>query len=161
MAKAKSSQSWELITRVCILNPDLVIPVRPYHPTPCCRRRPCRLQNSPPKPRRISCKDQQQQSRSGPKHFPRPTSLNTARPRIDNTQYTQTMRCHLLTVLASLAATVVADVKFSSPVAGQSIAGGTSFTVKWADDGTAPTIDQFSTYTLLLVAGGNTAATSV
>jgi hypothetical protein len=71
------------------------------------------------------------------------------------------MRCHLLTVLASLAATVVADVKFSSPVAGQSIAGGTSFTVKWADDGTAPTIDQFSTYTLLLVAGGNTAATSV
>ncbi|CAD0108831.1 unnamed protein product [Aureobasidium uvarum] len=67
------------------------------------------------------------------------------------------MRCHILTVLATLAATVVADVKFSSPVAGQQIAGGTAFTITWTDDGTTPTIDQFAGYTLNLMAGGNTA----
>jgi hypothetical protein len=159
MAKTKSSQSWKLIIRVCILNPDLVIPARPYHPTPYCRRRPCRLQISPPTA--SSHLQQRPTVQVRAKHFPRPTPLNTARPRIHNTQSTQTMRCHILTVLATLAATVVADVKFSSPVAGQQIAGGTSVTIKWADDGTAPTIDQFSTYTLLLMAGGNTAATSV
>lgn len=71
------------------------------------------------------------------------------------------MRCHILTVLATLAATAIADVKFSSPAAGQQIVGGTSITITWTDDGTAPTIDQFSTYTLNLMAGGNTAATSV
>ncbi|KAI4716033.1 hypothetical protein E4T48_07784 [Aureobasidium sp. EXF-10727] len=70
------------------------------------------------------------------------------------------MRCHLLTVLATLAATALADVKFSSPAAGQQIAGGVAFTITWADDGTTPTIDQFAGYTLNLLAGGNTAATS-
>ncbi|KAG9996037.1 cell wall biosynthesis protein, partial [Aureobasidium melanogenum] len=70
------------------------------------------------------------------------------------------MRCHILTTLAALAATAVADVKFTSPVAGQQIAGGTAVTFTWTDDGTAPTIDQFATYTLNLMAGGNTAATS-
>jgi len=71
------------------------------------------------------------------------------------------MRCHLLTVLATLAATAMAEVKFSSPAAGQQIAGGTSVTITWKDDGVDPTIDKFATYTLNLMAGGNTAATSV
>jgi long-subunit fatty acid transport protein len=71
------------------------------------------------------------------------------------------MRCHILTVLATLAATAIADVKFSSPAAGAQIVGGSSLTITWADDGTAPTIDKFATYTLNLMAGGNTAATSV
>ncbi|KAI4736466.1 hypothetical protein E4T50_13039 [Aureobasidium sp. EXF-12298] len=70
------------------------------------------------------------------------------------------MRCHILTVLATLAATAIADVKFSSPAAGQQVAGGTSITITWKDDGTAPTIDQFASYTLNLMAGGNTAATA-
>lgn len=71
------------------------------------------------------------------------------------------MRCHILTALAALAATAVADVKFTSPVAGQQIAGGTAVTFTWTDDGTAPTIDQFATYTLNIIAGGNTEATTV
>lgn len=71
------------------------------------------------------------------------------------------MRCHILTTLAALAATALADVKFTSPAAGQQIAGGTSVTFTWTDDGTSPTIDQFSTYQLNLLAGGNTAATTV
>jgi hypothetical protein len=71
------------------------------------------------------------------------------------------MRCHILTVLATLAATAIADVKFSSPAAGAQIAGGSSMTITWADDGTAPTIDKFTSYTLNLMAGGNTAATAV
>ncbi|KAG9664234.1 cell wall biosynthesis protein, partial [Aureobasidium melanogenum] len=70
------------------------------------------------------------------------------------------MRCHILTALAALAATAVADVKFTSPVAGQQIAGGTAVTFTWTDDGTAPTIDQFATYTLNIIAGGNTEATT-
>ncbi|KAI5200930.1 hypothetical protein E4T39_05491 [Aureobasidium subglaciale] len=70
------------------------------------------------------------------------------------------MRCHLLTLLATLAATAVADVKFTSPAAGKQLAGGTTITITWVDDGTTPTIDQFSTYQLNLMAGGSTAASA-
>lgn len=71
------------------------------------------------------------------------------------------MRYSILTTLAALAATALADVKFTSPAAGQQIAGGTSVTFTWTDDGTSPTIDQFNTYQLNLLAGGNTEATTV
>lgn len=71
------------------------------------------------------------------------------------------MRYSILTTLAALAATALADVKFTTPAAGQQIAGGTSVTFTWTDDGTSPTIDQFNTYQLNLLAGGNTAATTV
>lgn len=71
------------------------------------------------------------------------------------------MRCHLSTVLATLAATALADVKFSSPAAGAQVVGGSTMKITWTDDGTSPTIDQFKSYTLNLMAGGNTAATAV
>ncbi|KAI5212254.1 hypothetical protein AUEXF2481DRAFT_24658 [Aureobasidium subglaciale EXF-2481] len=70
------------------------------------------------------------------------------------------MRCHLLTALATLAATAVAEIKFTSPVAGAQLAGGTAITITWTDDGTAPTIDQFATYQLNVLAGGSTAASA-
>jgi hypothetical protein len=70
------------------------------------------------------------------------------------------MRCQLLTVLATLAATALGDVQFTEPAAGASIVGGSPMTITWTDDGSSPTIDQFKTYTLNIMAGGNTAATS-
>lgn len=71
------------------------------------------------------------------------------------------MRFQVLTVLATLAATALADVEFTAPVAGAQLVGGTTMTISWIDDGTSPTIDQFSAYTLNLMAGGATAASVV
>ncbi|CAC9893304.1 unnamed protein product [Aureobasidium pullulans] len=68
------------------------------------------------------------------------------------------MRFQVLTALVTLAATAFADVEFTSPAAGVQIPGGTAMTITWTDDGTSPTIDQFSAYTLNLMAGGATSA---
>jgi hypothetical protein len=62
----------------------------------------------------------------------------------------------ILSVVAS-ASLVWADVKFSLPEAGASIAGGTAFTVTWADSGDAPSLSDLSTYTLFLFSGSNAA----
>ncbi|KAL9527403.1 Cell wall synthesis protein [Sphaerulina musiva] len=66
----------------------------------------------------------------------------------------------LLPVIATLAATVLADVKFTSPAPGASIPAGT-LTVKWEESGDTPKISDLSTYTLQLMVGGNTDASSV
>lgn len=60
----------------------------------------------------------------------------------------------LLALLAS-ASCAWADVAFSVPAAGASVAGGTAFAVTWADSGTAPLISALSTYTLFLFSGSN------
>jgi Ser-Thr-rich glycosyl-phosphatidyl-inositol-anchored membrane family len=52
---------------------------------------------------------------------------------------------------------VFADVEFTVPAAGASIAGGTAFTVTWTDSGSAPSISDLTSYQLFLEAGSNTA----
>jgi hypothetical protein len=50
---------------------------------------------------------------------------------------------------------VLADVRFTKPAAGASIAGGTVLQVEWEDSGDAPSISDLTTYQLFLCAGGN------
>lgn len=73
----------------------------------------------------------------------------------------RTMRSStLLPLLATLTTTALADVKFTTPAAGASIAAGT-LTVEWEDSGDSPPLSDLSTYTLQLIVGGNTDANSV
>ncbi|KIW05872.1 uncharacterized protein PV09_03072 [Verruconis gallopava] len=55
----------------------------------------------------------------------------------------------------------IADVKFTSPAAGSSHAGGGSLQVTWEDSGTAPALSDLTTYQLFLCAGGNDASSIV
>lgn len=64
------------------------------------------------------------------------------------------MRLQLLTLLATLAPSVLAIPQIVSPAAGAAVAAG-SLVVKWSDDSTSPSLSQFSTYTLTLFVGGN------
>jgi hypothetical protein len=59
--------------------------------------------------------------------------------------------------LAATAPLALADVEFTVPAAGQSVPGGTAFTVTWIDSGDAPSISDLSAYQLLLYSGSNTA----
>lgn len=65
-----------------------------------------------------------------------------------------TMR--LLPFLLAFTTSVLAYPQISSPAAGSSIPAGT-ITVKWTDNGDAPSISQLQTYTMTLFAGGNNA----
>lgn len=65
-----------------------------------------------------------------------------------------TMR--LLPFLLAFTTSVLAYPQISSPAAGSSIPAGT-ITVKWTDNGEAPSISQLQTYTMTLFAGGNNA----
>jgi len=67
----------------------------------------------------------------------------------------------LTTLLTSLASLALADVEFTTPVAGTSIAGGTTFSIAWKESGTSPAITTFSSYQLFLMAGGNADADQV
>jgi len=64
---------------------------------------------------------------------------------------------YALFCLAAVAPLAVADVKFTSPAAAASIPGGTTFPVKWADSGEAPSLTDLSSYTLFLFSGSNAA----
>lgn len=72
------------------------------------------------------------------------------------------MRLNLRTLLlAALSAPLAyADVQFSSPGAGVTIPAG-SLTVTWAESNTAPAISSLSSYTLVLVVGGNDDSTAL
>jgi hypothetical protein len=59
--------------------------------------------------------------------------------------------------LAATAPLALADVEFTVPAAGASVAGGTAFTVTWKDSGDAPSLSDLSAYQLLLYSGSNTA----
>ena len=65
------------------------------------------------------------------------------------------MRLHAVTLLATLASVAYADVTFTSPAAGASIAGGTAITVQFGESSTAPLISTLATFQLFLMAGGN------
>ena len=54
-----------------------------------------------------------------------------------------------------------ADVLFTVPAAGASIAGGTAFTVTWKDSGNAPSLADLSGYQLFLYTGSNSAPQQV
>jgi hypothetical protein len=56
----------------------------------------------------------------------------------------------VLTMLAPLASAVPV---FSSPAAAAPVPGGTSFTVEWNDDGSAPAIADLQGYQLFLYSG--------
>ena len=68
------------------------------------------------------------------------------------------MRLHLFTLLAALSPYALADVKFTIPAAGATVAVGT-LSVTWTDSGTAPALSTLSSYTLDVMVGGNDAAT--
>ncbi|PBP17849.1 putative beta-1,6-glucan boisynthesis protein (Knh1) [Diplocarpon rosae] len=62
---------------------------------------------------------------------------------------------HALILLAPALPWVSADVKFTVPAAGASIAGGAAFTVAWEDSGEAPALADLTSYTLFLFSGSN------
>lgn len=65
------------------------------------------------------------------------------------------MLLKLLTLLAALAPYVFADVEFTSPSAGATVAGGRTLTIEWKDSGDEPPISDLTSYELFLCAGGN------
>ncbi|KAL8890452.1 MAG: hypothetical protein Q9205_001858 [Flavoplaca limonia] len=64
-------------------------------------------------------------------------------------------------LLATLLPAVLADVQFTSPAAGATIAAGKPITVGWKDSGDGVALTDLSTYTLFLCAGGNDAASFI
>lgn len=71
------------------------------------------------------------------------------------------MRLQLLSLLAAFFAPFAfADVKFTTPAAGGSVAAGT-ISVQWTESGVAPSISDLSTYQLFLMVGGNEATNAV
>lgn len=60
-----------------------------------------------------------------------------------------------LVFLLATVPSVLADVKFTSPAAGASVQGGTTFTVTWTDSGTAPSLSDLTAYQLFLFSGSN------
>ncbi|KAL9101003.1 MAG: hypothetical protein Q9163_003688 [Psora crenata] len=50
---------------------------------------------------------------------------------------------------------VLADIRFTSPAAGATIAGGRTLTIEWEDSGEDPPLSELTTYELFLCAGGN------
>ena len=70
------------------------------------------------------------------------------------------MYLRLLPLLAAALPLTLADVQFTSPAAGASVASGT-ISVEWKDSGVAPPISGLAGYQLFLMAGGNDDTTSV
>lgn len=66
-----------------------------------------------------------------------------------------------LSLLTTVLQFASADVKFTSPAAGATLTGGGAITVTWQDSGVAPSISDFSTYSLFLCAGGNDASSII
>lgn len=71
------------------------------------------------------------------------------------------MLLNLLYLLAALAPSALADVKFTTPAAGASVPAGGTFAVEWKDSGSAPSIADLASYQLFLCAGGNDASNFV
>lgn len=65
-----------------------------------------------------------------------------------------------LCMLVAASPLAFADVKFSSPAASASLAGG-SLSITWADSGDAPALADLSTYSIILMTGANTAPVCV
>ena len=70
----------------------------------------------------------------------------------------------LLTSLALLTTVTLfasADVQFTSPNAGATVAGGKAITINWKESGDKPAISDLLSYSLYLWAGGNEATEQV
>ena len=65
------------------------------------------------------------------------------------------MLIRLLLLLGALAPYALADVEFTTPEAGGTIAGGSTLKVEWKDSGSGPKLSSLQTYQLFLCAGGN------
>ncbi|KAI9756310.1 MAG: hypothetical protein M4579_003902 [Chaenotheca gracillima] len=61
----------------------------------------------------------------------------------------------LLCFLAVIIPFASADVQFTSPAAGASVAGGNTVTVQWKDSGDTPKLAQLQSYQLFLMSGSN------
>lgn len=48
-----------------------------------------------------------------------------------------------------------ADVEFTEPAAGDTVAGGGAVSVEWKDSGSAPSISDLKSYQLFICAGSN------
>ena len=66
----------------------------------------------------------------------------------------------LLTLLAPFVPYAFAYPKFTAPAPGASESPG-SISVAWEDDGSSPSINQLTTYTLQLMVGGNSDSDAV
>ena len=71
------------------------------------------------------------------------------------------MLTRLLTLLALVLPLVVADVEFLTPAPGATEPAGSMITVTWQDSNNAPLLTSLAGYTILLMVGGDTDATSV
>lgn len=69
------------------------------------------------------------------------------------------MRLQLFSLLAALAPFALADVEFTSPAAGASVAAG-AITISWKDSGVSPPLSELTPQTLQLVVGGNEVGTN-
>ncbi|KAL8672082.1 MAG: hypothetical protein Q9168_003442 [Polycauliona sp. 1 TL-2023] len=64
-------------------------------------------------------------------------------------------------LLVTLLPAALADVQFTSPAAGGTIAAGKPITAQWKDSGDGTALTDLSTYTLFLCAGGNDQASFI
>lgn len=64
-------------------------------------------------------------------------------------------------LLATLLPLALADVQFTSPAAGATLAAASPIAIKWKDSGDGTALTDLTTYTLFLCAGGNDAASFV
>ena len=71
------------------------------------------------------------------------------------TNPTTIMLIRPLSTLILLASFVFADVEFTSPTSGATLPAGKTLSVQWKDSGDDPPLKTFTTYQLLLCAGGN------
>ncbi|KAI9737005.1 MAG: hypothetical protein M1834_000594 [Cirrosporium novae-zelandiae] len=60
-----------------------------------------------------------------------------------------------LILLCAVISHSLAYPKITTPAAGASLTGGSTISIKWSDEGTAPSISDLSTYQLFLCAGSN------
>jgi hypothetical protein len=67
----------------------------------------------------------------------------------------------LAALVAALSPLTNAGITFSSPKAGDKLTAGTTLSVKWAEGGEGPGIADLTTYTLMLIVGGNDGAQQV
>ena len=65
------------------------------------------------------------------------------------------MLIRLLNFLTLVASYALADVEFTSPAAGATVAAGKTISVQWKESGTDPPLKSFTNYQLFLCAGGN------
>lgn len=75
----------------------------------------------------------------------------------NKTHITDMRPLNALSLLVACLPLAFADVKFTVPAAGASVAGGTAFTVTWIDSGSAPSISDLTSYQLFLESGSNAA----